>query len=670
MRSVLIIGEPGEFIDQMRRILPDGCSVFSANSNGDALELIRNISVDLVLMDVAVINNGVLSTATKIKSDEPSCVVLCTLNEESPAAESPYANNDEHQIFDFFIRKPILSTDVRRVIQNAFEKQALLQELADLRNEAEKIPSNHVIASGLPYGLSSDTSNLMPLLTAVTKTLSTGFDLDRLMHLFLESVAEMLRLNRASLATYDSVSGEYRIQAHRGLLPQLATNIRLKAEDALPSWLIREGRLITRSEAESLRLSPTFRQISTQLQGLQAVASIPLIARGNLVGILNIGPRVTGIPYTNSELETLFILASQVAVSIQDTRMYHEIQYQKTYIENILTHMSSGVITIDSDEKVVIYNRRAAEILDIPESRVLNKDLRALPSPLGDLLFATLRDGKNSHKMEISLPLRQIPLEVSTYQIKDGKQTVSGGVMVFEDLSQQKQLEQERRRSIELDLFNRIMGTMAHEIKNPLVSIRTFVELLPEEFENAEFRSNFYATVQDDVKRLNGLVEKIVAFADSTPHDLQLSNIETLLNECIRLLKEEGVDPELEIALICPRKIPPIRCDTLRTTRAFLYLLRYLVQGVELPAKVDIQVNLSGSNGEKKTLEIEMTCSGKVAPPEPLSNLFSPFSDSQLNIEDLGLSVSQRIIGDRGGRIEAKPSADGKLIFVIQLGIG
>ena len=670
MRSLLLISDQRESIDKVKLSLPGECSVFIANSDDEALEIVRNRGVELVLMDALVFNNAVLKTATTLKSYKPNSIVLCILNLEGSDAELPDAVDENNQVFEAFIRKPIVPTEARRVIQNAFEKQELLQELDDLRDEAARLANSYAVVNAMPSASDTSDSSLVPLLTAMARTLSTSFDLDRLMNLFLEIVAEMLKLNRASLAIYDGISGEYQIKAHRGLLPQLASNIKLRAEDALPSWLIREGRLITKSEAEAMRISPTFRQINTTLEGFQAVASIPLLARGNLVGILNIGPRVTGVPYTNSELETLFILASHVAVSIQDTRLHHQVRYQKTFIENILTHMSCGVVTINTNEKVVIYNGSASEILGIPEERILNKDLRALPSPLGDLLFETLRDGKCYQKEEIQIALGRKALEISTYQVEDGEQAVSGSVMVFDDLSGRKQLEQERRRFIELDLLNRIMATMAHEIKNPLVSIHTFVELLPTQFGDAEFRSEFHATVQNDVQRLDELVEKIVSLADSTPPTFELGDIEALLNECIRLLKEEGIDQEVEISLRCQSEIPPIRYDKTRLTKAFLYLMRYLVRDADLPAKVELQVNLlSHPTREESQLEIEMRCDGKDAPPEPLTDLFSPFSESQSSIVDLGLSVSQRAIADHGGRIEAKSSADRKLIFLVQIGI-
>ncbi|MBI1925931.1 PAS domain-containing protein [Candidatus Poribacteria bacterium] len=677
MRTVLIISDRRESIDKLRSSLPDECSVLEANSDEDALKLVQNVGVDLAFIDPPVLNDEVLKTASKLKSYKPSSVVICMLSNvilegsENAEPDSSDSGFDNHHVFDFFIRKPILLTEAKKVINSAFEKQHLLQELAYLKKGATN-GQNHAVANATSQASSaaSPDRRVSNILTAMAKALTTSFDLDKLTNLFLEFVAEMLKLNRVSLAIYDSASGEYRIETRqRGLMPKIASSIKLRAEDALPSWMIKEGRLITKSETESMIFNPSFRQINSELEMLQAVASIPLLAGGNLMGILSIGSRVTGVPYTHFELETLFILASHVAVLIQDIGWYHQLQYQNTYLDNILRHMSSGVLTINLDGRVTIYNPRAAEILKIPSDQVLNKDLRTLPSPLGDLLFETLTQGKTYQRVEKQLAWGKLPLEVSTYQIEDERGKVCGSVMVFEDLSQQKQLEQERRRSTELDLFNGIMATMAHEIKNPLVSIHTFVELLPSQFEDTEFRNHFAPIILNDVKRLDELVDKMVSFADTEPHRFDADNLEALLNECMDLLKAENPDKSVEVSFKCQAQIPSVKYDKGRMTKGFLYLMRFLVRGADSPAKMAIRLNLLNSNEKERRggtrgtpyIEIEMRGDSKRVPPESLTHLFSPFSESHTNGTDLGLWVSQRIVEDHGGRLEAKSLAEDKI---------
>jgi PAS domain S-box-containing protein len=221
---------------------------------------------------------------------------------------------------------------------------------------------------------------------------------------------------------------------------------------------------------------------------LQAVVAIPLASHGELVGILTLGQRITGGAYGRRETETLFNLASHLAAAIRDIGIHHQLQYQKEFNERILQRMSSGVITIGPEQRVVIMNRRAEEILGMAARDVLNRDLRALPSPLGDLLYETLSRGRSVTRSEIQLALRSLPLEVSTYPVMGEGTAPMGAVLVFEDLTAQRQLAMERRAAEQLQLLTRVVARIADEIKNPLVSINAFMELLGERYDDVSFR--------------------------------------------------------------------------------------------------------------------------------------------------------------------------------------
>ena len=385
------------------------------------------------------------------------------------------------------LRRPFSREDLHHAIDQALEKQRLVEELASWRSQSHSQPSPTPPKIGGELSL----ARIGQILRDFAKAFSANSDLNRALNLFLDAIADFLRPSRLSILVRNTTSREFDIKAHRGLQPKVAESLRLRLNEGLPLWLMTEARIIHRAEVENALHTPDYLDIHREMQALRAVASIPLIAGGTLVGILNLGERVTGLPYSDDELEILFNLASQIAISIQDMHLYDEFQYQKMFIENILTHMSSGVITIGTDEKVHIFNHRAAEILEKTSTDVLNEDLRTLPSPLGDLLYETLVHGVAYHKHEVVSSAGKRPLEVSTYQIFDEHRRVAGSVMVFEDLTAQKQRYEERRRTDQLDFLNKVVGRMGHEIKNPLVSIKTFVELLEYQYDDPELRDQF-----------------------------------------------------------------------------------------------------------------------------------------------------------------------------------
>jgi nitrogen-specific signal transduction histidine kinase len=516
------------------------------------------------------------------------------------------------------------------------------------------------------------------------KAFSSNFDLNRALNLFLDAVDELLRPSRLSILVRNQTTREFEIRAYRGLRPKLAESLRLRADEGLPRWLMTEARIMHRTEVESHLRLPTYLEIHREMQALRSVASIPLIAAGTLVGILNLGERVTGLPYADDELEILFSLAGQVAIGIQDIDLYHELQYQKIFIENILTYMSSGVISIGTDERIRIFNHRAAEVLGKAAAEMLYEDLRQIPSPLGDLLYETLHQGMAYHKYEVVLAAGKRPLEVNTYQIFDAQRQVSGSVMVFEDLTVQKQLDEERRRADRLDFLNRVVGHIAHEIKNPLVSIKTFIELLNEEYDDPEFRSHFSKIVKQDVQALDSVAEKLIDFSRKIRYQFEYNDINTTLKKYISSLTSKSqcfMEPRLDgcstrnlsnldvlnVSITCEENLPPVQFDKEQFEKAITYILFFLMNSMDSTGKVTISSNLSQSKDHKEFIHIAIIGISCRLSDSELQQLFDPFNIEPSNVIDIGPSIAQKIIEEHGGQLDVRRGKDGNATFIISL---
>src|SRR5262249_56402821 len=125
------------------------------------------------------------------------------------------------------------------------------------------------------------------------------------------------------------------------------------------------------------------------------------------------------------------------------------------------------------------------------------------------MLFDALQTGRAAGRHEIQLALRGLWLEVSTYPVRGEDGTPLGAVLVFEDLTAQKELLTQKRQVEQTQLLTRVVARIADEIKNPLVSINTFVELIGERYDDPDFRRHFSSVVRRDVRRLVEVFEKL-----------------------------------------------------------------------------------------------------------------------------------------------------------------
>jgi nitrogen-specific signal transduction histidine kinase len=663
VRTVLLVSEDEALNGRLLRALPD-CSVFPAPTDEEALRTLRLTEVDLVLKHVTQPVRDLGGFIAKARQLRPAVVVVCILPAEGLAPD----DETETDGADFAVLHPFTTQHLRTVLRQADEKLRLLQEVAAFRHARRPAgPEPFLDEAEAPGDASSRELNQVA--REFAKALAAGFDLPRVLDLFLDAVSELARPSRSAILLAEDEHRQYRVCASRGLAPHLVESISLPADSGLPFWLMAEGRLIQIDEAQARATEAAAREIAREMAVLQAVVAIPLASHGELIGILTLGQRITGGAYGRRETETLFNLASHLATAIRDIRLHHQLQYQKEFNERILQRMSSGVITIGPEQRVVIMNRRAEEILGMAARDVLNRDLRALPSPLGDLLYETLSRGRSVTRSEIQLALRNLPLVVSTYAVMGEGMAPLGAVLVFEDLTAQRQLAMERRAAEQLQLLTRVVARIADEIKNPLVSINAFMELLGERYDDVSFRHHFTSVVGRDVRRLVQMFDKLAALVNEGDYKRDMVDMRAAIEEALvemgvaqmpaapaeaHLLTftDESTQKQVTVNFSHEGKAFLVKGDRGMLKKAVAYLIWYLLRktpGQE--AKIAVAISHEAS---AEPLKITLASRTAEVKPDELRAIFDPIQVVQESLIDVGPCVSQRILEAHGGHLDIK----------------
>src|SRR5581483_6492387 len=487
-------------------------------------------------------------------------------------------------------------------------------------------------------------------LKAFSRVFAAGFDLKRVLETFLDALGDVVKPTRMAILLPDADGREFRIVAQRGLAPQIVHSVRLHAGEGLTRWLASQGRPAALGDVRDT-------DVVRELKLLQGVVATPLLAHGELVAILVLGQPVFGEGYARTELETLFDLGTQLATVVRDLTLHQHLQREKEFNERILSHMSSGVITIGRDHRVSTMNRRAEEILALPAQGVLGQDLRALPSPLGDLLFDTLSSGRAQPRTEMQLALRRLWVEVSTYAVRDEDGAPMGAVLVFEDLTERKELAAQKREADQLQLLTRVVARIADEIKNPLVSINTFVELITERFEDPDFRRHFATVVRKDVARLVEVFEKLAALV--TEGELNFATVDAYevvaqLVEAIDLA-DDGIGKHLQIELAPASEPQLVKVDGIQLRKALGYLVRYLAHNSPGDlARVTIGVAHHAETNGAQDVRITVASRTSKVSEERLGRLFDPVQMVQESLIEVGPAVSQRLVEALGGSLTVR----------------
>jgi len=674
VKTILLVSASETLRNRLLRGLEYPHSMFAASTDDEALRTLRLTEMELIVKEVVSPSRGLAGFIASARHLCPTAVVVCIL---TPGID-PDGENDT-ETADFVLLEPFTGRQLQSLLKQADEKLRLLQEVAALR------AARNPVVAGTAEG-PADTPAPSPqaatqMAKEFAKALAAGFDLPRVLDQFLDGVGELVRPSRSAILLAAPESHLYRVVAYRGLAPHVVESLSLAADSGLPLWLATEGRLIHIEHARSHSAEPAAREIARELAALQSVVAIPLSSHGELVGILTLGQRISGGGYGREETETLFSLGTHLATAIREIRVHHLLQYEKEFNERILARMSSGVITIDPDEKVVAINGRAAEILGLSAREILNRDLRVLPSPLGDMLFEALTKGRSVTRAEVHLAFRNLPLEVSTYPVMGDRTQPMGAVLMFEDLTAQRQLAQEKRSAEQLQLLTQVVARIADEIKNPLVSINAFMELIGERYDDATFRNQFSSVVGRDVRRLVQIFDKLAALVNDGDYKRETLDLRQVAEECLaelgaqvlpaaaneaRLLTftDESTQKHVTATLSYEGSSLLVRGDHTMFKKAMSYLIWYLLRKTPGP-EAKISTSISHLTSEDRVRLTVASRSAEVR-AEELQGIFDPIQVVQENLIDVGPSVSQRILESQGGRLEAK-QARGEVSFTASL---
>jgi two-component system sensor histidine kinase AtoS len=406
------------------------------------------------------------------------------------------------------------------------------------------------------------------------------------------------------------------------------------------------------------------RRITRPISGL--VKTTILAAQGDLEQVIDI--------HTRDEIEEL---GKNFNHMIQQIRLHRnalenrllEITSLKAYTDNILSSMTNGLITIDLEGKVITLNETAEQILGKGRNEMVGSPLEETLGddlPLYRMMSETLRHGKGifHSEMELKKEEAELWLTASTSLLTDGEGKKIGALCIFQDITEIKALEEKLRQADRLTALGTLSAGLAHEIKNPLSAIKTFVQLLPKKFESPSFMEKFNITVPREIDRINLLVEDLLELTRRRIRPMVNLDVNLLILQVIDLHGEEMAKRQILFEDHLDRTIPQIQGDSEKLYRAFSNMVINSIQAMPNGGRLVIS---SGPDQVSSMVKINFRDTGVGMDEETTKNLFNPFFTTKEKGAGLGMALSQKIIEDHRGTIEVMSGKGVGTTFVIYL---
>jgi PAS domain S-box-containing protein len=390
---------------------------------------------------------------------------------------------------------------------------------------------------------------------------------------------------------------------------------------------------------------------------------------GRLMALILVGPKLSGDSFHGDELDLLETLASELAIGLKNAQLYHEIVSIKEYNERLLGRMDSGVIAAREDGVVTTFNPAAERILGMEAARVVGRALEALDPAIRAVIRASLVDHSESEtEVTVTLPEgRALPLIVHTSALHDHKGAVSGAIAVLNDHSRLKALEEDKRRSDRLSALGAMATGIAHEIRNPLVAIKTFAELLPERADDHEFRSTFAKVAVKEIHRIEQLLGRLRALAVPASFPLRPLDLQVPLAETLDLLRGEADRRRVRSVVEIEHDLPPILGELDQLKQLFLNLFLNGLEAMTAGGTLTVTVRADRERADRGVITVRVTDTGPGIPREDLGRVFEPFFTTKSSGTGLGLAICRSIADAHRAALWADPGPAGLgTTFVVQ----
>lgn len=463
---------------------------------------------------------------------------------------------------------------------------------------------------------------------------------------------------------YSSIANEQNVRDTR--LAALVNYVRANSDPIVAGELAHNAEIGTAHEIVEL------------LREIDAELCVPLKTSSNLAGVLLLGPKYSKDIYSSDDVVAFTSLANPLATAIMNARLYRKLQEANLHRERILRNMRGGVVAVDTEGRITTLNQGTVELFGHVE---LASHMDVLPIEIVQVLRKTLEEERGIRDFETSIfnPREEsIPVVTSSAPLHSGDGALTGAMIMIYDLSQVKRLEHHVKRADRLSSIGTLAAGMAHEIKNPLVSIKTFSQLLPKRFDDEEFRAGFSDIVPSEVDRIDSIVSRLLDFARPKKADFAPHDIRAIIEAVFALVENQTRAQNITVETSFPSTAVTIYGDEQQLHQVFLNLVLNAVDAMEHTSekKLSVTVNYDRAHlrpkGHSPVLGAECAMvsfsdTGIGMSEDAVDRIFTPFFTTKDTGTGLGLSVVHGIITEHSGQIDVHSTPNQGTTFVITL---
>lgn len=623
MNIVLAIVEDRTVRESLRAAIPKTDLLLLENSVDDALRRMVSMQADVVILDdgprlgmeaLPALREGLPLAARNGR--RPSIVVLSGRSDVETTAGYIHAGAER------CLPKPFRLDD--------------LQEALKIRSNGSHAQAPVVHAAPTDARPPRELGQHQMALRWMSRNTAYLEDPTKLCESLVDAVVDILDASRAAVLVQHN--GGFRVGASHGVAAQVAQDINLSYFSGLMCRFETQPGLLDRS-APGIPY-----EVTKEMSAFGGRLALPLLTSGRICGALIVGDKISGGEYDPEERELLAVMVRCTSACLEKARRYREISRQQHRLDAVLSNLRAGVVTVDPDGRVTMLNESAEHILQLRANDVLGRRVQKLGSAFADVVLRSMESEQPLLRQEIRDVALRARLGLSVTPLGP-----DGAVAMFTRLPEQPDpAGNEAEENIELSpIWEHLSARVAQEIKNPMVAISTFAQLLPSRYESSDFRDEFYSVVQTEVGRINQVVDLLYSFARRPRLDMHRGDLNETIRQVLEGLQEEIDDRGIEIHLDLADAQLDVDQDPLLLAQAIHNVVHNAVEAMPQGGKLGITTTRDNGN-----CSLTVTDTGPGVPENARTEIFQPFFSTKETGMGLGLTMAHRIVRQHEGTLE------------------
>lgn len=487
--------------------------------------------------------------------------------------------------------------------------------------------------------------NYRASLMEFARTLSSEISLPRLCSLILDRIRNTLGV--------DSVAIFLRHEGTSGLALLDSAGLREQAKELpLAEVLELDG---SGSEPSPLR---------QRLSSLGLEYARPLVVRGRTIGLLGVGRKSSGDFLSSEDLELLSVLCGYASIALENASLYNsierkarELEQLKVYSENIIASIHVGVVVLDATGVVTGWNPIMERLSGLPVSSACGRKFEELFSPdfVRSLQRAagsdqlTVHESVNIYKLFlVARNESAVMVNVSISPLIDRTDTSTGTLLVFDDITQKVQLEDQLLQAEKLSSIGLLAAGVAHEVNTPIAGISSYTQMLLKQLREDDPKREVLRKIEKQTFRASEIVNSLLHFARLHESRFNELNVNEVIQETLSLLEHQFKRQKVRVRTELDGQLPYMMGNTGKLQQVFVNI--FLNARDAMPAGGELSVKTSRDNG---TVVIDVKDTGLGIPQDQIKNIYDPFFTTKKSGQGvgLGLSVSYGIVQEHSGRI-------------------